>query len=273
MGKTGAPVWTFILSVGILMAAAAAAEAQAGPVGYWKGDDGATPTSALDSAGTSNGTYVSGATTSTNVPTLQFANPTSMQFTTAGAAINIPGFSWPTGGPVTVAFWNNVATAQVQQSSAFSVGGLNAPNRFHVHAPWNDATPNIYWDYGDYGTPGRINTSYVPYLNKWTHVALVSAGNSGNFKAIYLDGVLAVSATTSDGPDVALSGLTIGRWPGSSEHKGLIDDFRIYSYVLQDTQIAALAAGSTEPAVPTGLGAAGGPGLGEISVAWSATPL
>ena len=269
MGKTGAQLCSFIL----MLAAAAAAEAQAGPVGYWKGDDGASPTTATDSsAGGNNGTYGSGATTSTNVPTLQFTNPTSMQFTTAGATVGAAGFSWPTGGPVTIAFWNNVADASVRNSSAFTVGNLDNANRFHVHAPWGDR--RIYWDYGDIGSNGRIDANYATYVNKWTHVALVSAGVAGNFRAIYLDGVEVASGNSSNGPVTALTGVNIGRWPAPNlDHAGLIDDFRIYNYVLMPTQIAALAAGSTEPAVPTGFGATGGPGLGEVSLVWAATPL
>jgi hypothetical protein len=263
MGKHGATV------LALLLAAASTAAAQSGPVGYWKGDDGAGPTNALDSSGFgNNGTYQSGATTSTSVPTLQFPNTHSMQFTTAGAIVDAPGFSWPTGGPVTVAYWNNVTTAQVRNSSAFNVGNTDQPNRFHAHSPWSDS--NLYWDYGDIGTTGRISASYTTSLNKWTHVALVSAGIGGNFKAIYLDGVQVATAATSDGPDVPLTGIGIGRWPGPNlDHAGMIDDFRIYDRVLTQAQITALAGGFTEPAAPTGLMAT--PGLGQIMLTWNAS--
>lgn len=261
MGKTG------VASLALLFAAATAAAAQSGPVGYWKGDDGASPTTAADSSGLgNNGTYQSGATTSATIPTLQFTNTRSMSFTTAGAVVNAPGFSWPTGGPVTVAFWNNVASAQVRASSAFNVGNTDTPNRFHVHAPWSDS--NIYWDYGDLGN-GRISAGYAAYLNKWTHVALVSAGNGGTFKAIYLDGVAVASGAVSDGPDIAMTGVNIGRWPGTSlDHQGLIDDFRIYDRVLTPAQIQALAQGFSEPAAPAGLSAT--PGMGQIQLVWNA---
>lgn len=269
MGKTG--VTRVLLSLLFGVVASTAAAAQTGPVGYWKGDDGAAPTAAVDSAGANNGTYQGGATTSATVPTLQFPNPTSMSFTVAGATVSVPTFSWPTGGPVTVAFWNNVATAQVQNSSAFSVGNTDNPNRFQAHAPWSDK--NIYWDYGDIGANGRISTNYTAYLDKWTHVALVSGGAGGTFKAIYLDGVLAASATTSGGPAIALTGVNIGRWPGSGlDHKGLIDDFRIYNRMLSAAEIQALAAGETEPTAPTGLTAVATANVGEIQLDWTASP-
>lgn len=268
--KTG--VGKSILTVVLLLCGVRAALAQTGPVGYWKGDDGAAPTNAADSSGFNHpGLYQSGATTSVSAPVLTFANASSMSFTTAGAVVNASTFPWATGGPVTVAYWNNVTTAQVRNSSAFNVGNMDTPNRFHAHSPWSDS--NIYWDYGDLGTTGRISTSYAAYLNKWTHVALVSEGVGGAFKAIYLDGVLAVSATSSDGPKVALTGANIGRWPGTNlDHQGLIDDFRIYDRVLTAGQIAALAAGQTEPVAPTGLTAAPTANYGEIQLNWNSVP-
>lgn len=264
MGKTGAAFLAF------LFAAASAASAQSGPVGYWKGDDGASPATAADSSGAgNNGTYTGGATTSTNVPTLQFPNTRSMSFSTASTIVNIPAFSWPSGGPVTVAYWSYVTAAQVRNSSSWRMGGTDAPNRFHTHAPWGDN--NLYWDYGDYNNPGgRISTSYAGFTDKWTHIAVVSTGNGGNLKAIYLDGVLRNSATNSDGPDIALTGLVLGQWNTTYYHQGLIDDFRIYDRVLPAADIARLAAGQTEPPAPTGLTAT--PALGQITLNWNAVP-
>jgi hypothetical protein len=268
--KTG--VNASILTCIVTFCAVPAAMAQTGPAGYWKGDDGTVPTNAVDSSGNgNNGTYQSGATTSPSVPTLTFPNASSFSFTTTGAIVSAPGFSWPTGGPVTVAYWNNVTTAQVRNSSAFNVGNTDQPNRFHAHSPWSDSV--LYWDYGDIGTTGRISASYATYLNKWTHVALVSEGVGGAFRAIYFDGVLAASMTSSDGPKVPLTGVGIGRWPGPNlDHAGLIDDFRIYNRVLSAAQIQALAMGQTEPSAPTGLTAATGAAYGEIQLNWSATP-
>jgi hypothetical protein len=235
---------------------AAAATAQSGPVGYWKGDDGSTQPLAMNSAtGVLDGTYVSGATMSSSVPTVLFPDPTSMSFNGSSAYVSAPGFSWPAGGgPVTVAFWNY--TAGGRNSSAFSVGNVDAPNRFQAHAPWSDNV--LYWDYGDYST-GRISTNYASYLNTWTHVALVSAGNGGAFKAIYLNGVLANSSSSCMGPSAGIAGANIGAWPGASlYHSGMIDDFRIYDRVLTAAEIGLLAAGNTEPTTPTGLSATPG---------------
>jgi hypothetical protein len=269
MGKTGKKFFASILCSTIVTAAAAAAQAQAGPAGYYKGDDGnPTPGAAVDSSGNgNNGTYTGGATTSTTKAPVTFTNATSMQFNGTSAYVDVPTFSWPTGGPVTIAFWNNVTTAQVQNAITFTVGSTEVPSRFQAHAPWGDK--RIYWDYGNL-TEGRVDADYTSYLDKWTHVVLVSEGNSGTFKAIYLDGVEVASSTVSDGPDIALNGLAIGAWPAGAFHAGLIDDFRIYNSVLTPTQIAALAAGNTEPSAPAGLAATGG--MNQVDLTWTPDP-
>lgn len=223
------------------------AAVQSGPVIHLKGDDGAAPAAAADSSGNgTNGVYTNGATTSAVAPTVLFPDPTSMIFDGVNDLVDVSTFSWPAGGPVTVAFWNHVATADIRQANAFAVGNADDPNRFQCHAPYNDHI--LYWDYGDRTATGRVSINYDPWLDRWTHVVLVSEGNGGSFKAIYLDGVLVASAAVSDGPDVPLSGMTIGAWLlHSNQHKGNIDDFRIYGRVLTPAQIQLLASGNTEP--------------------------
>ncbi len=144
--------------------------------------------------------------------------------------------SWPASGhAVTVSYWTYIATADIQETSSFNVGGaVTTTNRFQVHAPWSDQI--FYWDYGDSGGNGRISATYTNYLDKWTYVTLVSDGNGGSFKAIYFDGVLAASSNVSDGPDIALTGVRLAAWQ-SYRFKGKIDDFKIYNYRRNPSQI------------------------------------
>jgi len=262
----------FGISLSIWIFAVQAAFAQqtgSGMKGYWKGDDGTSPTTAADSSGSLfNGTYVNGATTSSSVPALLFPNPTSMSFNGTNSSVDIPSFSFDGTGPITIAFWNFVATANVRNSSAFSFGGQDQPNRCQAHAPWSNKF--IYWDYGDANNnSGRVFTDYTAYLDKWTHVVLVSTGSGGAFQGIYLNGTLAVSSTTPKGPTVTFTGANLGAWKSAGlYHPGQLDDFRIYDRVLSAPEITALAAGNSGPAAPTGL--AGAPGAGQITLTWNA---
>lgn len=156
------------------------------------------------------------------------------------------------GGPITISFWTRTPNAQV--SSLFGFDGSDSSQRAQAHVPWNGGT--LYWDYGNIAGNGRLTANFSSYLGVWTHVTLVSAGSSGNFKAIYINGVVTNSSNVSDG--ASLSTLRIGRFfEGGNNvyHTGSVDEFRIYNRVLTATDIAALYAysgsGGTAPQITT----------------------
>jgi hypothetical protein len=151
-------------------------------------------------------------------------------------------FSWTGTSPVTVSFWNYVASAKV--SWAFDVGNTAATDahRFAASVPWSDSI--LYWDYGNNtsGT-GRVSTSYASYLGAWTYVTLVSTGSGGTFQAIYLNGSLAQSAATSASSTVT-GDLYIAAYPNATFYgvpyeNGYIDEFRISNVVRSASWILA----------------------------------
>ena len=144
-------------------------------------------------------------------------------------------FQWKTGGATTAMFWLKMDKSDVQNGMAFGIGGSESPNRF-LAAPWSDGI--LYWDYGT-TVQGRTSVDYRPNQGKWTHVTLVSSGNNGAQKAIYINGELAAQATTSDGPDAPLQGISIGGAFTSlwQHYKGLLDEFRVYNTVLTPQQV------------------------------------
>ncbi|MHC5854526.1 LamG domain-containing protein [Nostoc sp.] len=150
--------------------------------------------------------------------------------------VYVKNFEWNSGGPVTVELWVKVNTTDIQENVTFSVGFQENPNRFQVHLPWSDRM--LYWDYGNCARAGSVEMDYTPYLDKWTHVALVSQGKGGTFKGIYLNGTLVASDNISDGPKIPLKKLAIGKW-GALYFKGTIDDFRIWNIVRSKKQIYA----------------------------------
>ena len=151
--------------------------------------------------------------------------------------VNIPGLTW-NGGPVTIEFWNKVNTADVRAASLFNMG-TGGRYRMQANVPWSDQM--LYWNCGDADGNGHLQVNYAPYLDKWTHVALVSAGIGGNFRAIYLDGVLVASANVSDG-FAFTNGMVLGSsasGPLNLNHKGAVDEFRIWNQVRSQAQIQA----------------------------------
>jgi hypothetical protein len=146
---------------------------------------------------------------------------------------------------VTVAFWSHTAGGAADR--LFDIGAGDAADRCSAHAPWSDNV--LYWDYGSVET-GRISTNYASYINKWTHVGLVSSGNANTFQGIYLDGVLANSAATSDGPNVATAGGRIGSHRLATEfHAGIVAEFAVWNVVLSAGEISALAKGTLPNAI------------------------
>jgi hypothetical protein len=154
-------------------------------------------------------------------------------------------FSWTGTSPVTVSFWNYVASSDVQVSFAFTVGNTSAGNnaRFCASVPWSDS--NLYWDYGwgSNGNTGRVATSYASYLDAWTDVTLVSTGSGGTFQAIYLNGQLAASTATSlssvEVGDLYIAGYPNATYYGPPYEKGKIDEFRIANVVRSASWILA----------------------------------
>ena len=142
----------------------------------------------------------------------------SNQYLTNGALSIAPGSS------ITVSYWSFVATANLQGASAFTIGGADNPNRIQAHSPWTDK--RLYWDYGSYASGGRISADYTSSLDKWSYVTLTySAGSS--LHAIYLNGVLITSSTSSNSPVNTETGIDIGRWAAVGYQKGNLDEFRV----------------------------------------------
>jgi hypothetical protein len=138
-------------------------------------------------------------------------------------------YAWPNASnTVTVTAWNNVSTAETKAANLFGFTESGG-QRLATHAPWNSPV-NIYWDFGPPSSPGRVDTPYSSYRDKWTHIGLTSQGAGSTTMAIYLDGTLAVSGSPSD-PSATLTGFSLGSLGASNYHDGRIDEFRIASVV------------------------------------------
>jgi prepilin-type N-terminal cleavage/methylation domain-containing protein len=145
------------------------------------------------------------------------------------------GFNGPLDpNPITVMYWIHVRTDQVVNGTLIWAPG--SAGWIGNHTPWGNN--HIYWDYGNNGSTGRVSANFAGHNNKWTHVALVSEGNGGKFKAIYLDGKLANSKTNdSDGPDATITSWKMGNTPWPA--KGTLDEFSIFRRVLSPEEIRA----------------------------------
>ncbi len=158
--------------------------------------------------------------------------------------VECSSFSWTGTSAVTVSFWNYVTSAEEQNSFAFTVGNSAAtdPHRFAASVPWGNG--QLFWDYGINGTgTGRVAATYTPYLGAWTYVTLVSTGSANAYQAIYLNGTVNVSASSSASSSVT-GDLIVGAYPWASQYgppyqNGSMDEFRISNVVRSASWILA----------------------------------
>ena len=160
-------------------------------------------------------------------------------------------FVWNSGLPVTVTFWVRANSTELHNSAFFGSSSSDT-HRFAAYL-WGDK--KLYWDYGDPSGSGRLELDFTPYFDKWVQVALISGGNGGTFKGIYVNGALVASDTISDGPDQALASFDIGRGfaQGAPQYyRGDLDEFRIYSRVLSASEISTASAAQRIQLVSSG---------------------
>ncbi len=145
--------------------------------------------------------------------------------------VTVPGYSQPAnGGAITVEFWLKVrSNFNTYNGMAFSFGsGLS---RLQAIVPNNSKT--LVFEYGELLNSSRsITADYTNYINRWTHVALVSSGKANTYKAIYINGELVASVNNSDGNSASLSGLQLG--VGLS---GMMDEFRVWNKIRTQAEI------------------------------------
>jgi hypothetical protein len=115
----------------------------------------------------------------------------------------------------------------------------------------------------------QINSTVAISTDTWNHVAVTLTGSTGR---IYVNGALAGTTTTMTLRPSDL-GTTTLNWFGDSQFgadptfNGQLDDFRIHSRALSDSEI--IAAATSLPEVPSGLSA--GAGDTQLPLNWLAS--
>lgn len=195
---------------------------EAGLVGYWKLDEG-SGTTAIDSAGSNDGTINGGAEylrisgpEYTIVDILDGDNEayvTAVKDGVESDPSNVKLFS-PTGykiliqdsldrviipqdflpSPCNDIHITTKASTHVDKATTFLHNEVSGTNRINIHFPWSNGY--IYWDFGDISNGGRINTFFDPswygIMATWEFIS-----NSNGMK-ILRNGVVLESVNTSN---------------------------------------------------------------------------
>lgn len=148
---------------------------------------------------------------------------------------------------VTIAFWFN-SNGETISNMFFCDSGsvLNSNNAFSVR---QDSTfNNNYIGVYDKGSGGTVNSGYgQPAINdsNWHHCLFVidRSQNGANQNVIYIDGVLnytSVTANDNDGEWLKMWFSIGGVGNGGNRLKGLMQDFHMYNYAFDATDVSDL---------------------------------
>ncbi len=219
-------------------------------VGYWKMDETTAGSSVVDSSGDGNNGTPSGSGGSqngpqpnTDVPTMSFSDPRSLNFDGTDDDVAISGLLTGSSQTVTLTAWVNLTTKDTSGAEIISLGD-------HILIRADDSSSQKTTGQFYNGTTWIGTGSGVDIAGSgWRHVAYVVNQVSGNFyQQIYIDGVLDTQSTNTT--SIVYSGqgqnTKIGEHGNGSANynfNGKIDDLRVYTRALSAEEIADLAAG------------------------------
>ncbi len=216
-------------------------------VGYWKFDQG-SGTSPVDSSGENvSGSFTATQPTwSTDVPSTQFSNPYSLDFSGTGDGITI---AWPSAlnfaetAPRSFSFWYKPTG-----------DGENASGNFDRIISWSDDKFEIAGTFGDvsvhrlafYDGTWR-DTGFNMSVGTWYNITFTYDGT--NIK-LFVNNVERFSGTSAGR---ALSGtMYIGtRHTGDEGINGRVDDVRVYDRALTLSEVQNISEGGSGPGLPT----------------------
>jgi hypothetical protein len=253
-----------------LSAQDAPALAPVGPLGYWKGDDGPNPKSAVDSSGNGfHGTYSAGATISPTVAKIKDANPSSLQLDGATGVITIPD------APVlhlnrdfSISFWKRKTTRTKDYARLIGKGNGAARNFGLWEAPGEDDRL-LFQMYAQGGQPVIDLWSSTPVKPEtWVHVIVTISVNSC---AMYFNGTLVGNGMRAGEPGTSGDPLTFGHAGFHTFWAGQLDDIRLYNRALSMSEIVYLSAGNGAPAPPAALVAKSAVST-QVTLQWTPSP-
>ena len=197
-----------------------------------------TGTTAADASGSGHtGTLVNGATWVVG----QFGSGVSIEGTTAALTVAAPDTLNFGTADYTINLWVKRNALGVTQRMIFS--------KCHVTG-WTTGCKELYFNssnrlvFGSFSTGDTLSATMGD--TNWHHIA-VTFTDSTNTLRMYVDGVLATTATKALEADVPGHVVAFGNMHGDNRLAGVVDNIRIYNRVLTQTEIQTDMATSVAP--------------------------
>lgn len=201
-----------------------------GLLSWWKFNGDAN-----SSIGSANGTVLN----ATLTPGQNNLENGAYYFNGTNARIDFPLSNLPaTMTDITISMWIKPIVAA--DRTIFTANPDETSNRLNSHLPY--VSNAIYWDFGNISTTGRINGNGVfdnAWLNTWGLYTFTSSPSTG--MKVYRNGSVLLSSTTSSTFSRASKVLNVAYYAASGNYwNGSIDDMRIYSRALSQTEIITM---------------------------------
>lgn len=213
-----------------------------GLVGRWNFDGNTTDSS----GGTNNGILIG---SPSYVPGVGGSGQ-ALSLNGADQAVSIPTTVWNrmTANTVTISVWQYGDLSQPQGDILFSADD-STERVILANVPYSDGFIN--WDAGNgvLGYDHISQTAVAPnYKGQWNHWVFTKDATAGQM-SIYLNGQLWLQGSGATRTLGSPTSFHIGSGWGFDYYAGVIDDFRIYNYVLTSNQVAQLYSNTLAPAI------------------------
>lgn len=253
---------------GVLIASLFAVQLQAladtGLITHWKFDELSPGSTAVDSSisdfdGTPHGVLNGANDTallpqpSTDVPPVSFSNPRSLFFqgdggSSTGSYIDVSNWNVDTSDGFTVSLWAKPTTSSGSSWQRFFDFG-NGPASDNIVFAQNANTDEVFFEVYNGGSTTKIIAPPGSWkVGSWQYYAatIEADGNA----TIYIDGNPVATGLTNKPINMARSNKYIGKsnW-GDNYYQGYMDDLRVYSRALSQSEIIDLTSGNPGPGV------------------------
>ena len=154
------------------------------------------------------------------------------------------------GKQITIAMWANASEATLNKQALFSVLDTDWADNLTVLCPTvtGGSTIRFQDQDGAESVEWTFDANSITLTDQWHHFVFTKNVDSGGDMKLYFDGVLQ-NTTTGNTTDI-VSDISGGVFLGAHQNynesfTGSFDDFRLYNYALDDTQVTQLYACSS----------------------------
>jgi hypothetical protein len=179
--------------------------------------------------------------TTSNVTIVNAVDGKGLEFNGVDSDVTLPASLFANvNDEVSIAVWVYGDDTQPQSETLFQAINADGDRMLNINLPWSNS--RVYWDAGhngsNYDRTWKL-ASTQEIKNQWNHWVFTKNANTGEMR-IYLNGNIWHEATGKTHSMSGITNATFGSGNGVSFFTGKVDDLRVYSHAMTDTEVARL---------------------------------